>query len=63
MAHRPAQVVDNWDTYAVRKPRVEQQQLVDFSVDLWEDARLDEVESWLEEHLRMRDKQPCPFHA
>ena len=50
-----SQVVNAWDTYAVRSPA--NMQLLDFAADLWEDARLDEVEEWLSQHLRNRSSE------
>lgn len=45
-------VVNAWDTYAVRHP--DTAQLIDYDADLWEDAKLGEVEEWLVNHLRNR---------
>lgn len=50
-----SEVVDAWDTYAVRAPPA--LQLLDYTQDLWEDARLEEVEEWLTQHLQSRSSR------
>ena len=43
------EVVNAWDTFANRRSLHEP--LLDYSEDMWEDAKLDEVEEWLHHRL------------
>ncbi|CAK9007318.1 unnamed protein product [Durusdinium trenchii] len=45
-------VATEWDTWAVQYPK--NRKVIDYSNDLWNDAKLDEVEAWLENHLANR---------
>lgn len=48
-------MANSWKTHARRDSQT--QPLIDYSDDLWMDAKLDEVEDWLNEHLRSRHEK------
>lgn len=49
-----AQVRDAWAAAHTPAPRTKPHDLVSHAQDLWEDARLEQVMAWLEDHLRGR---------